>query len=647
MITTCRPVRVRAGPGRSWIWVRPWSLLLTVGLLSGVPFALAVAESRGVLRGRLAFSDIFLVAGLFAILGVAGVVAILQRSEAACRTLSALVSPFRVSAALVLVALQVLSFGAALRSNPAIPGRELLFAPSAVIAVLLVYPAIRGAVRRQHRQRSATKGKPLSVIARAASSAVILVFAATTSWLAISTAVNGDEASTAILYATDYWLPLTRYDSPNNHPLHSLLVWLSLTILGPSPAALRLPAALGGLAMLIGAGALARRIGGTPGLAVAIPLLASQLVALRYSSEARGYSLAAAFALAAVWECLGPCHRRVNRLGVWLALGLLTVPTNLYISLGLLAAALPLLRATRFTARVRGRAISGAVLWSTVAVVLPWSGMFVLRKWHGLPLDIGHGHLDPKSAAADAAALFVADPVALLLVLCGLAGVMRCGGRWGQGARLAALVLLGATFSALSIAVLQGRIPYARNLIPVFVLLLTAGAGAFGVLLQAWGSRHRELGAILLGLIAMTSTWQVNIVRVLEPRTENARTCPASRAAEWLLGRHPRAGDRTLALEYMFTTQVAWELTRRGHASTLTAVDKESFERDPQPGERLWVLVGDPYPPTLELFGRASRGCCGTESTKALLGHHLVCEQVVAPTCAFGRHPASWVVGRN
>lgn len=52
-----------------------------------------------------------------------------------------------------------------------------------------------------------------------------------------------DEASSFAMYASASPLvPLLTYDTPNNHILHSILMWLSVSLLGPSEIAARLPA---------------------------------------------------------------------------------------------------------------------------------------------------------------------------------------------------------------------------------------------------------------------------------------------------------------------------------------------------------------------------------------------------------------------
>jgi hypothetical protein len=94
----------------------------------------------------------------------------------------------------------------------------------------------------------------------------------------------------------------TKYDA-NHHILNSLLSKLSIRLLGLSEFTLRLPSLLGGLLYLITSLWLCRRLFGQGwALLVSFSLLTMSPGMLDYFSAARGYGLALAFLLLAIWQ---------------------------------------------------------------------------------------------------------------------------------------------------------------------------------------------------------------------------------------------------------------------------------------------------------------------------------------------------------
>lgn len=101
-----------------------------------------------------------------------------------------------------------------------------------------------------------------------------------------------DEAYTDLQYAAQpLYVTASKYDAPNNHVAHSVLVWGSTRIFGNSPPAIRLPAFLAGVLTAVATCCLAGRWGGpTAGLLAGLVVSAwSPLV--EYSVNARGYTL--------------------------------------------------------------------------------------------------------------------------------------------------------------------------------------------------------------------------------------------------------------------------------------------------------------------------------------------------------------------
>ena len=143
-----------------------------------------------------------------------------------------------------------------------------------------------------------------------------------------------DEAYTVVTFADTIFHAMTDYSLPNNHIFHTILVNLSVRAFGLAPWTVRLPAFLAGALLVPGVYCLARRIydpwtGLAAGILVAFsPSLAS------YSTNARGYTLVALFALLIL--ILGNYVRREKNLlawgliGIFSALGVYTVPVMLF-----------------------------------------------------------------------------------------------------------------------------------------------------------------------------------------------------------------------------------------------------------------------------------------------------------------------------
>ena len=137
---------------------------------------------------------------------------------------------------------------------------------------------------------------------------------------------------------------LFSYESPNNHVLHTLAAYLSVTVLGIEPWAVRMPAFLAGVAIIPVGATLARRLvwslterlsaGNLAGLWAAA-LLAGSSILVEYSINARGYSM---LCLATLVQGLFGLSigRNVRNVRAWLgwaltgALGLYVMPTMAY-----------------------------------------------------------------------------------------------------------------------------------------------------------------------------------------------------------------------------------------------------------------------------------------------------------------------------
>lgn len=144
-----------------------------------------------------------------------------------------------------------------------------------------------------------------------------------------------DEAYTFLNYARDpLILGLTRYDTPNNHLFHTLLVHVAYQSLGDAPWVLRLPAFLAGVLVVPASYLTVRVLYGPRAALLATALVATSMPAIEISTNARGYSLVTLLFLLLV--CLGAHLRRTNNEAGWVlfaalgTLGLYTIPTGLY-----------------------------------------------------------------------------------------------------------------------------------------------------------------------------------------------------------------------------------------------------------------------------------------------------------------------------
>ena len=147
--------------------------------------------------------------------------------------------------------------------------------------------------------------------------------------------IRYDEAVTYMYFVRLPWAEaLSNYAYPNNHLFHTLLAKSSVTVLGNSPWALRLPAFLAGIVVVPAAYAAVRALYGARAALVAAGLVASSGVLVLYSTNARGYSLVVLAFLLLVLLAIRLREKSENAdwlvFAVVAALGLWTVPVMLY-----------------------------------------------------------------------------------------------------------------------------------------------------------------------------------------------------------------------------------------------------------------------------------------------------------------------------
>ena len=124
----------------------------------------------------------------------------------------------------------------------------------------------------------------------------------------------------------------TRLETPNNHPLNSLIVKLMTSVAGPQPISMRMPAALAGILTLPLLGWIALRLTRRRSVALwSMFFLACSAPAAQYAQCARGYEYQLLLLLGVVGAQL--MFNRGRRWSLWAipllgALSILTLPTS-------------------------------------------------------------------------------------------------------------------------------------------------------------------------------------------------------------------------------------------------------------------------------------------------------------------------------
>jgi hypothetical protein len=144
-----------------------------------------------------------------------------------------------------------------------------------------------------------------------------------------------DEAFTFLYFVRRGFPALLNYPLPNNHILHTILVYCSTLLFGTDPVCMRLPAFLAGVAAVPLTFCLSRRISGDrSGYLAVIGVSVTAMYWVFYSVMARGYTMVGLFALVLAFVGLDvikrPTLSACGALAALGALGMLTIPTMLF-----------------------------------------------------------------------------------------------------------------------------------------------------------------------------------------------------------------------------------------------------------------------------------------------------------------------------
>lgn len=317
----------------------------------------------------------------------------------------------------------------------------------------------------------------------------------------IGRTIQYDEAYTLRHFAVHPGIALLSYTEPNNHKLHSLLVWASTMLAGKSLIAVRFPAlllAVLALAMMYRVG---RKAGGWQvGLATTV-FLATNGVFADYAVNARGYTLAIFLTLVLIDRVfLTPTHptRRSRYVLMLTACGLvLTLPTMALLVVGVFVTLLWQSRTRRQSLLlVPPLAIGsiGGILFYVPAVMMGSlarsAGRFGYRELAPLAAEWWTMIFGTQGAGLVLAICFACG----LLVLCWQATLQQVTLRQaGIGIAGAAIALLLAQFA------LTGQVFYGRNYL--YLLPLVCVIAALGTTLLS--RRGRVLLAVGVAVIAI------------------------------------------------------------------------------------------------------------------------------------------------
>lgn len=139
-----------------------------------------------------------------------------------------------------------------------------------------------------------------------------------------------DEVLTLTVFATDLRTALTDYSYPNNHILHTILVWASTTLFGAEAWATRVPALISGVSLIVAVYWWISSAASPKAGLLAAALTAGSSMMIEYSTIARGYMILTV-AFVVLMELSRRLLRRPSRAlwAAWIGVsvgGFLTVP---------------------------------------------------------------------------------------------------------------------------------------------------------------------------------------------------------------------------------------------------------------------------------------------------------------------------------
>ncbi len=343
----------------------------------------------------------------------------------------------------------------------------------------------------------------------------ITLAAAAGRWRLLDHPMRYDESYNYLNYASRSPGYIVTHYTPNNHVLHTLMVHVTSRFLGDHPAALRLPAFVGGVLLIPMTAGLAWAVSRRRFAVVLSALaVAGSSPLIEYSVNARGYSWLALFATLLAWLTLRlirhPDHKRFWLLWALIAaLGAYVVPVMILAVTGSFVA---LLIANSRTQPARpnglrrvlgGGAIAAGVMAGFYLPIVLFEGLHKLLATKEMAYGILGGQIDSFGQMVLAAVTLAFRHAALpwiVLLLLGLAVYVYRAARRDGDARWTPLVIV-ATALALA-AAMQAPFP-ARAWLFLFPILFACAADGLAQL--AWLPTRRYASAALALVIAGVS----------------------------------------------------------------------------------------------------------------------------------------------
>lgn len=357
-----------------------------------------------------------------------------------------------------------------------------------------------------------------------------------------------DEAITYVWFASRSPLDIvTDYSIPNNHILHSLGVYATAQLFGPTEWAVRLPALAAGLLVIPASALLARKVFDRDTAMLVAALVSAAPPMIEYSVQARGYTLAALLVVAAATFLHYGVQTRTTL--AW-ALFALSLALALYASLpalmcGYLLAGWILLGKDRqpwvaqFIAASIGAGLLTVLLYGPAALRVGWLSVVAPGVARALPLDLRVANWR-EGLVGVAGCWTGALPGPLALILAGLlvtGSVVLVSGR-RPGGRLA--IALAGMLAAVFFVHRSGLAP--RTLLPAFPVVMLLPAAGLATVLSRYA---RRLPAIVpVTAVSIAVLWPIARSTTPAPFTTPSGTAvSANRCAEGFIAEAPAAAQ--------------------------------------------------------------------------------------------------------
>jgi len=427
-------------------------------------------------------------------------------------------------------------------------------------------------------------------------------------WRFLDQPMRYDEAYNYLNFSSHSPGYIVTHYVPNNHVLHTLMVWAVSRVFGTSPAALRLPAFAAGVLLIPATAWLGWRLTGRRAVALLSALAVCGSSALiEYSTNARGYSWLTLFTVLATGLTLH-LIATPRRRGLWMAwgvvgaLGAFTVPLMVYPVAGLTAAMLLAAWVVAGQGAQRKETIRGLTIGLGVCGLLTTGLYFPIFMTEGVGKLVGTGQMvyDILGAQIPTFGGMLASTWALwtrdagivwsvfLVAGCGVFAVRTVRDRSGWGLVPVVAVVTSVALAGLMRAPLPARAWV--MLLPLALVCAVAGASRLGSMLALSGE-HRGAKApfATMVVVAIVSLPLLTVLRRPYLCAEPGGLVEVEQALEECKAR----GSDRCALVSRYTPATRYYMAQKGIPS-LSLPTSPSAERvyivadGNRPLEQLW-----------------------------------------------------------